>query len=89
MGLARFRRDDAGTEETMIPDWETDGVYFSRLLAKRDRTLYGRLTKVLTDHGVQVRLLEGTRDVWARDYCPVQVTKSSFVKVLGRHHLTR
>jgi len=64
----------------VIPDWETNLVYFSRLLARRHPALYGRVSRVLEDHGVPVRFLEGTADVWIRDYAPLQVAKKRFVK---------
>lgn len=64
----------------MIPDWETDCVYLSRLLAGRHPVLHQQLTGILANHGVPVRLLDDTRDIWARDYCPIQVRKDWFVK---------
>ena len=35
---------------------------------------------VLGTHGIPVRFLDGTRDIWARDYCPIQVAPDRFVK---------
>lgn len=64
----------------MVPDWKTNLVYFSRLLARRYPALCGRVRRVIQDHGVQVRFLEGTADVWIRDYAPIQITKKRFVK---------
>lgn len=64
----------------MIPDWETNCVYFSRLLGEQYSDLLDRLTQVLRTHEVEVRFLDGTKDIWARDYCPVQVEASRFVK---------
>jgi agmatine deiminase len=31
---------------------------------------------------VEVRLLQGVRDIWARDYCPVQLEEREFVKFI-------
>lgn len=64
----------------MIPDWKTDCVYFSRLLADQHPGPFSRLMAVLRDHRIAVRLLEDTRDIWARDYCPIQVTRCRFIK---------
>jgi agmatine deiminase len=64
----------------MIPDWETNCCYLSRLLADRHPALCRQLTGVLDTHGIPVRFLEGTRDIWARDYCPIQVAANRFVK---------
>ena len=64
----------------MIPDWETNCVYFSRLLGEQYPDLLERLTQILRSHKVEVRLLEGTKDIWARDYCPVQIEANRFLK---------
>jgi len=55
-------------------------VYFSRLLAQRHPALCCRVTRVLKEHRVPVRFLEGTADIWIKDYAPVQVTKNRFIK---------
>lgn len=64
----------------MIPDWETNAVYFSRLLPERYPTLWQRLAEILRKHRIPTRLIDGTRDIWARDYCAVQVGPRQFVK---------
>ena len=64
----------------MIPDWETNCVYFSRLLGEQYSDLLDRLTQVLRTQEVEVRFLDGTKDIWARDYCPVQVEVKRFLK---------
>ena len=64
----------------MIPDWETNCVYFSSLLPGRYPKLWEQLSEVLRNHRIPARLIDGTRDVWARDYCPIQVAPRQFVK---------
>lgn len=64
----------------MIPDWLTNCVYLSRLLADRHPALLKRLLSILRSHGIPWRFLDGTRDIWARDYCPIQVATNRFVK---------
>lgn len=64
----------------MIAEWKVDGVFLAGLLKKKHPRLFADLQKTLIDHGVEVRLLEGAKDVWARDYCPVQVGRRAFVK---------
>jgi agmatine deiminase len=64
----------------MVPDWETNLVYFSRLLAERHPALCCRVGRVLEEHRVPVRFLEGTADIWIQDYAPVQIAKNRFVK---------
>jgi agmatine deiminase len=64
----------------MVPDWQTNRVYFSRLLPKGVPKLWAKLEKTLKGHGVPIKLLDHTRDIWARDYCPVQVAPGRWVK---------
>jgi agmatine deiminase len=63
----------------MIPDWQTNSVYFSDRLPGRYRKLWEGLVRVLDRAGVGHRRLEGTCDIWARDYMPVQVAEDGFV----------
>jgi agmatine/peptidylarginine deiminase len=63
----------------MIPDWQTDFVYFSDLLPTRHPDLWSRLVAVLGDAGVPNRLIRGTRDIWVRDFMPVQAAADEFV----------
>lgn len=64
----------------MIPDWNCNTVYFSGLLPRRLPRLWTELTGHFRDVNVEVRLLDGTRDIWARDYCPIQVSRATLVK---------
>jgi agmatine deiminase len=63
----------------MIPDWETNRVSFSNLLPGRHPALWSRLAALLGGAGVEHRLIEGTRDLWARDFMPVQKAVDDFV----------
>lgn len=64
----------------MIPDWQTNTVFFSSLLPDRYGEMWARLHEILQQHSVPVNLLERTRDIWMRDYCPIQVGPGRFVK---------
>lgn len=64
----------------MIPDWEHNCVYLADLLEVRHPSVFASLRGVLQSHGVAVRLLTRVRDIWARDYCPVQVLPETMVK---------
>ncbi len=59
--------------------FRTDLVHFSALLPARHPDLWSRLVVVLDDAGVPHRLIEGTRDIWVRDFMPVQVSEDEFV----------
>jgi len=64
----------------MIADWKKDAVFFSQLLPNRHPVLWEQLSEILRTHSIPARLLAGTRDIWARDFCPIQVGPSRFVK---------
>jgi agmatine/peptidylarginine deiminase len=64
---------------SMIPDWQTDCVYFSGLLPAEHPALWESLNRLLDAAGVEHRLLARTRDIWVRDFMPVQVATGDFV----------
>ena len=64
----------------MIPDSQTNKVYFSDLLPKRFPALVADLTRHLERAGVAIGYIQGTRDIWCRDYMPVQVDVGRFVQ---------
>jgi agmatine deiminase len=64
----------------MIADWQTNHVYFSGLLPQRHPKAWSGLKQTLTAAGIGVHLLADTRDIWCRDYMPVQVGIGEFVK---------
>lgn len=57
----------------MIQDSHCNRVFFSTLLGERCPETFRGLTKVLDMYNVPWSLLEGTKDIWCRDYMPVQV----------------
>lgn len=63
----------------MIADWEYDTVFLSELLPGRHPEICSRLLSMLEDHAIEVRFLAGTKDIWARDYSPIQVSEGEFV----------
>ena len=64
----------------MIPDWEANAVFLAGMLKVRHPELFTQLHSVLTSHGIEIRLLENVRDIWARDYCPIQVGPAEFMQ---------
>jgi agmatine/peptidylarginine deiminase len=66
----------------MISDSQTNFIYFSDLLRtdKRYSKTFNDLRQVLDANGMQYDLLNRTRDIWARDYMPIQVSKDKFVE---------
>lgn len=66
----------------MIADKDTNFVYFSDLL----RTNYeysstcSKITEILDKHIVGYDFLKGTKDIWARDYMPIQIDSMKFIQ---------
>ena len=65
--------------EAIMVDACTDTVFFSDLLPKKCPTLYQSLDTILTDNSIDHRLLTNTRDIWCRDYMPIQTGEKRFV----------
>jgi agmatine deiminase len=66
----------------MITDSQTSTVYFSKWLQddKRFAPACERIVKSLDEHHVAYQILEGTKDIWARDYMPVPVNEMRLVQ---------
>ncbi len=63
----------------MITDSQTNLVYFSEKLAADFPEEYDRIISILDKHDVSHALLKETKDIWCRDYLPIQVDKDNFV----------
>jgi agmatine deiminase len=64
----------------MIDPTKIDVVAFSDLLPRRQPQFWALLRAILNEHRVPVQFLRGTRDIWARDYSPIQVSSDRFVQ---------
>lgn len=63
----------------MLTDNLTNTVYFSDLLPEKCPILNSRLVDVLEKHDIPYSYLSGTKDIWCRDYMPIQVNAERFV----------
>lgn len=63
----------------MIPNKETNHVYFSALLKDRYSKEWGRIEAILKKHKVSYSLLKGTKDIWVRDFMPIQVNENELL----------
>lgn len=63
----------------MITDSLTDTVYFSSRLPEKCPTLNAQITEVLQKHGIPYFYLSETRDIWCRDFMPIQIEKDRLV----------
>ena len=64
----------------MIKDKETNTIYFSEKLKERFPEISGQIVSTLDQLGAVPRFLPGTKDIWARDYMPVQVNENKFIQ---------
>lgn len=62
-----------------IHDWNTDFVYLSDKLEVFFGDFYARLVKKLNDLEIPHGIITGTKDIWCRDYMPVQIQEGLFV----------
>lgn len=63
----------------MFTDRLTNTVYFSSLLPEKCPFLNAHLVDVLQKHGVPYAYLSGTKDIWCRDFMPIQVEEDRFM----------
>jgi agmatine deiminase len=66
----------------MISDKDTNNIYFSELL-KTDSRFSGiskRIISTLENYGAKVKFLPNTKDIWARDYMPIQISENKFIE---------
>lgn len=66
----------------MFPGKETDTVYLSEKLHsdKRFTKTCKALIELLGKNGIKHEFLKATKDIWCRDYMPIQIEKSKFVQ---------
>ena len=63
----------------MITDNLTNTVYFSSLLPKKCPILNAHITEALHKRGIPFSYLHGTKDIWCRDYMPIQIDERFYV----------
>lgn len=64
----------------MITDQETNFVYFSEKLKVKYPTSAKKIADILIKHNVNYDFLKGTKDIWCRDYMPIQINDYEFVQ---------
>lgn len=64
----------------MISEDQTNTLYLADSLPVKFPQFYSRFHHLLHTQGIQLSLLPGTKDVWARDYMPVQTSKDRFIQ---------
>jgi agmatine/peptidylarginine deiminase len=55
-------------------------VYMSELLKSKYPETCNRLIRILEKHSVKYAFLKGTKDIWCRDYMPIQTESGKFIQ---------
>lgn len=63
----------------MITDNLTTCVYFSSILPEKCHVLNGHIIEALQKRGIPYAYLSGTKDIWCRDFMPIQIEEGRFV----------
>ncbi len=66
----------------MIPDTQTNYLYLADSLPKKYPDFYKRFETLLSDCQIDFSLLPDTKDIWAVDYMPIQITESNFTQFI-------
>lgn len=63
----------------MITDDQTNTVYFSSLLPKKCPVLNKYIADILEKNRIHYAYLSETKDIWCRDFMPIQIEEDRFV----------
>ena len=63
----------------MITDDQTTEVYFSSLLPEKCPALNRYIADILEENRIHYAYLSETKDIWCRDYMPIQIEEDRFV----------
>jgi agmatine deiminase len=64
----------------MICDKETNTLYLSDCLQTKQPVFFQRFTSLLEQQGIVPKFIPQTRDIWAVDFMPVQLSEDNFVQ---------
>ncbi len=68
----------------LYKDEETNKAYFSNLLVKNYSSFLEELFIILDKYDIDYELIANTRDVWMRDYMPIQKSNGDFVRYIHK-----
>lgn len=54
-------------------------VFFSDLLSRKCPVLFQRITDTLKEHNIPYGVLNNTKDIWCRDYMPIQIDNDRLI----------
>ena len=61
-------------------DRNTNIVFLSKCLKEESPSFFSGLTELMDEIGIRWSLLESTRDIWVRDFMPIQLYDNKFLK---------
>ena len=66
----------------MIKDKDTNYIYFSSLIKENKKYLpfWERIKLILLENNIPFGFIENTRDIWCRDYMPIQLNSDEFIQ---------
>ena len=66
----------------MIKGSQTNTVYFSSNLLSDQRfsESCNQLISILQKHKINFKFLQSTKDIWCRDYMPIQIARDQFIQ---------
>lgn len=66
----------------MITDKETNHLYLSQLIKEKDeyKAFWERLRTILINNNIGYSFIKNSRDIWCRDYMPVQIDEEEYVE---------
>ncbi len=65
----------------MITDKDANIVYFSEQILNDDyKNAFEGIKSILDKHHIKYDFLKGTKDIWCRDYMPIQTDKGNFIQ---------
>lgn len=63
----------------MIPDYKCNAVYFSEWLKKDYPDIFIGVARILNKHNIAYDAIPNTKDIWCRDYMPLQLDKERYL----------
>lgn len=75
-----FSKELASSESSLNAENKTGTVYLSAILAERHPETCKRLTGILNKHNIPFIFLKGTKDIWCRDYMPIQTPGDNLIQ---------
>ena len=74
-----IRQQQFPNNNTMLTDYQTNTVYYSSLLPEKCPVLNQHIAEMLGKNQIHYAYLSETKDIWCRDFMPIQIENDRFV----------